>query len=59
MTQYYRGYEVISNKNSGTKSTEFSGIYRGIKHVGVVNDDKPKTAENTRVSYYRGYQVSR
>ena len=59
MTQYYRGYEVISNKNSGTKGTEFSGIYRGIKHVGVANDDKPKTTENPRVSYYRGYQVSR
>ena len=42
MTQYYRGYEVISNKNSGTKSTEFSGVYRGIRHVGVANDDKPK-----------------
>ena len=59
MTQYYRGYEVISNKNSGTKSAEFSGIYRGIRHVGVANDDKSKATENTRVSYYRGYQVSR
>ena len=59
MTQYYRGYEVISNKNSGTKSTEFSGIYRGVKHAGDANDDKPKTTENTRVSYYRGYRVSR
>lgn len=58
MTQYYRGYEVISNKNSGMKSTEFSGIYRGIRHVGA-NDDKPKATENTGVSYYRGYQVSR
>ena len=59
MTQYYRGYEVISNKNSGTKSTEYSGVYRGIRHVGVANDDKSKATENTRVSYYRGYQVSR
>ncbi len=59
MTQYYRGYEVISNKNSGTKSTEFSGIYRGIRHVGVANDDKSKATKNAGVSYYRGYQVSR
>ena len=59
MTQYYRGYEVISNKNSGTKSAEFSGIYRGIRHVGVANDDKLKATKNTGVSYYRGYQVSR
>ena len=59
MTQYYRGYEVISNKNSGTKSTEFSGVYRGIRHVGVANDDKSKAIENAGVSYYRGYQVSR
>ena len=46
MTQYYRGYEVISNKNSGTKIAEFSGVYRGVRHVGVANDDKPKTTEN-------------
>ena len=59
MTQYYRGYEVISNKNSETKSTEFSGVYRGIRHVGVANDDKSKATKNTGVSYYRGYQVSR
>ena len=59
MTQYYRGYEVISNKNSGTKKTEFSGVYRGIRHVGVANDDKLKATKNTGVSYYRGYQVSR
>ena len=59
MTQYYRGYEVISNKNSETKSTEFSGVYRGIRHVGVANDDKSKATDNTGVRYYRGYQVSR
>ena len=59
MTQYYRGYKVISNKNSETKSTEFSGVYRGIRHVGVANDDKSKATENTGVSYYRGYRVSR
>ena len=59
MTQYYRGYEVVSNKNSGTKVHEFSGIYRGVKHVGVANDDKPKTSHNTNVSYYRGYQIPR
>ena len=59
MTQYYRGYEVVSNKNSGTKVQEFSGIYRGVKHVGVANDDKPKTFRNTGVSYYRGIQIPR
>ena len=59
MTQYYRGYEVVSNKNSRTEVREFSGIYRGVKHVGVANDDKPKTSQNTNVSYYRGFQIPR